>query len=321
MKSRIIKYLKSHQGKIGKFISDKKHFFFILIISWCCADLIIISLQPLLLSDAMPLSPIFNKQKKLSSNLEYMPIWDFKVFHNADIPPPLSSQPGIQNKHPVKSNLPIKLNGTIIFRNPIYSIASITVKNTSQSYRIQEEIDDSPNDNINPLARITDITADRVYFINLKNNMLEYIEKVPTEFEFFQPVSSDNSTTKRQKNNFLFQVNRHELNKYIQNLPTILQDAKVVKHFENGEMIGFRFDYIKPGSEYEKKLNFQKGDIILSVNGESPKTIQEGIKLFHELRNNSKFDVVIRRGGKKLDFSWIVNDDDFIEPPPASRFY
>ena len=321
MKKRIMAYFNFHQGNVLKFVSGKKSFFLILIASWCCADLITISLRPLFLSDAMPRTPLFNKQKKAHSNLEYMPIWDFKIFHNADIPPALSLQPGIKNRHPVKSNLPLTLNGTIVFRNPIYSIASITVKNTSQSYRVQEDIDDNPNDNVSPLARITEIANDRVYFINLKNNMLEYIEKVPANFEFFQPVSSKSSTTNTQKNSFSFQVNRSELNKYIQNLPTILQDAKVVKHYENGEMIGFRFDYIKPGSEYEKKLNFQKGDIILSVNGESPRTIQEAIKLFHEMRSDSKFDVVIRRGGKNLDFSWIINDDDFVEPPPSSRFY
>ena len=249
-------------------------------------------------------------------------IWDFKIFHNADIPPSLSSQPGLRNKRPVKSNLPLKLNGTIIFKNPIYSIASITVKNISGSYRVQEEVDDNPDDNVSPLARITEIAADRVYFINLQNNMLEYIEKSSaTDFEFFQPVSADSAVVNTQKNNFSFKVNRSELNKYMKNLPSILQDAKVVQHFENGEMIGFRFDYIKPGSEYEKKLRFQIGDILISVNGESPRTMEEGIKLFHNIRNESKFDVVIRRGGKNLDFSWTIDDDDFTEPPPVSRFY
>ena len=320
MKKTAMKYLKFHQGKILKFISDKRYWFLILIVAWCCADLMIISLQPLFLSNAMPKYPVFNQQKKISFDLEYMPIWDFKIFHNADIPPSLSSQPGIQNTHPVKSNLPLKLNGTIVFKNPIYSIASIAVKNVSKSYRIQEEIDDNSNDNISPLARITEITADRIYFVNLKNNMLEYIEKIPSDFDFFKPVNPD-SPTKTKRNSFAFQMNRHELNKYVTNLPTILQDAKVVPHWENGEMIGFRFDYIKPGSEYEKILRFQKGDIVVSINGESPKSVPEGIKLFHEMRRESKFDVVIRREGKNLDFSWTINDDDFVAPPPTSRFY
>ena len=106
----------------------------------------------------------------------------------------------------------------------------------------------------------------------------------------------------------------------MRSLPTILQEAKVVPHYEGGKMIGFRFKYIKPGSIYEE-LGFKVSDIITSVAGEQPRSQLHAAELFHQFKNRTQLDMMIKRKGKDIAFSWTVNEDGATEGPPPSRYY
>jgi len=308
-----------------KFPANQKYWLFILIVTYCLADLVILSLRPLLLSVETPPPSMLKSSQKKKSVAEYAPIWDFNIFHSGDIPASLSSttrQTSEENQLPRLSRLPLQLNGAIVYRDPIYSIANITIKNklVSESYQI--------GDKVGSLARITKIASERVYFINLNNNQEEYIEVKNMRNISFDFRKQKVKKQTDEKNNFVkqtgnsqFQVNRSDINKHLRSLPRILQDARAVPHWEKGEMIGFRLEYIKPGSVYEQ-LGLKKSDIIVSVAGEQPTSQIQAAELFHRLKNRSKLDIVVKRDGKDMEFSYSVNEDGVaIEEPPESRYY
>ena len=256
--------------------------------------------------------------------IEYTPIWNFNVFHSAAIPPSLSSEEGKRkNQLPQLSRLPIRLNGTIVYSNPIYSIANITVKNkdTSESYQME--------DTVNSMAHITQITPERVYFINLNNNQEEYIE-VPNirniSFDFgkkaprMKKTDGKSSSIIKKIGDFQFQVNRSDVNKNIRSLTKILQEAKMVPHWENGKMIGWRFKYIQSGSIYEQ-LELKVSDIVTSIEGELPLSQLQAAEMFQRFKNRSKLDIMVRRKGKEIPFTWDIIEDVSIEEPPKSRYY
>ena len=317
------------KNKTLKFIDKQKYWLFLMAAAYCAADLLILCTRPLLIPDKLPAPSLKSyRPAKTNSVMEYTAIWDFNIFHDGEIPPPLSSiaskdniiSPGV----PILSHLPLQLHGTIVYRNPNYSIANITVKNKQSSEVFQVD------DRIENLARITHIDSERVYFINLTTSQEEYIklkEQKSISFQF-QKKSADTKNTLPDKSlpsnslvkkigDFKFQVDRSNINKYLRNLPSILQDAKVVPHIENGRMAGFRFKYIKSGSVYEK-LGFKVSDVLTSVNGEQLESELQATELFHRLQYKSKLDMKVKRKGKTLPFSWIINEDSTTDLVDAS---
>ena len=306
-----------------QFINKQKYWLFIIGAAYCLADLLILYTLPLFISNKQPVIARNYQIKKTPSSSQYTAIWDFNIFHDGDIPPPLSSIPvqdiPIQYGEPQLSRLPLRLNGTIVYRNPDYSIANISVKNKPLSEVYQT------NDVIESMARITYIDTNRVYLINLNSSQEEYIqlaEENNINLQFQSNIkkppkqSRDNNKNSmiKQTGDFQFQVKRSDINRYMQSLPSILQDAKVVPHMENGRMAGFRFKYIKSGSVYEQ-LGFKISDVLISVNGEQLESELQAAELFHRLKNQSKLDMTIQREGKNIPFSWAVNEDSSIEEP------
>ena len=326
MKDKTFQILSRWSKTIGPFLSKRKYGIFVLVSAWCVADLALISIRPLFLSaKGLPYSPSLNRREKPVNMAKYMPIWDFNIFHNGRIPASLStavSQAPQKASMPVLSRLPLQLNGIVIYEDPVYSIASITIKsnNKSGAYRT--------GDKVEKMANITRIEKERVYFINLSANAEEYIE-LPRKSHVKTHVTDNRKKTPnitkatyiKQRGNFQFELNRSEVNKRLRNLPNILQEAKVVPHLENGKLTGWRFEYIKKGSIYDH-FGLKESDIITSVAGELPPSQIKAIELFHELKNTrSKITAKVKRKGRELPFSWSIKEDVSKEEPPTSRFY
>ena len=309
------------KNAILQFIFTQKYWIFVLISSWAAADLMVLYTLPFFISETRSFRTQARPAKNTQNQKEYTAVWDFNIFHDGGLPPSLSLRAQTEanaSLGPQLSLLPLQLNGTIVYRNPDYSIANITVKNKafSEVYQVQDTIEN--------LARITHIDSERVYFINLNNSREEYIQitkQNDIHFSFQKsprrqslPAPAGNALVK-DMGNFQFQVQRSDINQYLRSLPSILQDAKVIPHIENGRMAGFRFKYIKSGSVYEQ-LGFKVSDVLTSVDGEKLKSELQATELFHRLKNRSKLDMVVKRKGENIPFSWTINEDSSIEEPP-----
>ncbi|WP_457643801.1 PDZ domain-containing protein [Persephonella sp.] len=78
----------------------------------------------------------------------------------------------------------------------------------------------------------------------------------------------------------------------------LMKDVLVQPVVKNGETIGFMFRYVRPNSLLYN-LGLRSGDLIVSVNGRSIKTVEEAFKIYNILRNESRVEVVIKRRGKE----------------------
>ncbi|MGE0764033.1 MAG: type II secretion system protein GspC [Bdellovibrionales bacterium] len=284
-----------------------------LLIGYILADLSLLSARPAMLpSKASPAYNPVTQSQRLSSRTDYNSVSDRNLF-NADgmIPPALSSKdkgdPTDDNSPAVLSQLPLKLEGTIVHLNAKRSVATVTVqaKNETQAFMLDDEIEG--------LAKITKIERRKLTFRNLNNNRLEYIE-IPKDSALTfglrgQETAGESSEISRQ-GDFDFSLRREDLNKYTSDLSSILNQARMVPNIvpgSGGRVDGFRFVSIQPNSIYEK-LGFKMGDVIKEVNGEPVNSPTKAMELYNALRSEARIKLSVERDGRNEAFTYEVKE-------------
>lgn len=240
---------------------------------------------------------------------QYNVITDRNIF-NADgiIAPPMSTQggPGNEQDQPaVLSQLPIKLEGTMVHANPRKSIASVSVKSKNETKAVMVD------DELEGLCKIKKIERRRLTFKNLNNGRMEYIE-IPKEgsltFGLQDKSHTVNTDEVVKQGEFEFAMNRDDLNKYLSDLSGVLNQARMVPNIvpgTGGKVEGFRFVSISPGSVYEK-LGFKPMDVIKSVNGDAVNSPTKAMELYNALKSESNIVMQVERDGRLENFRYNV---------------
>lgn len=88
-------------------------------------------------------------------------------------------------------------------------------------------------------------------------------------------------------------VDRREVEQAMSDLPKLLSQARAVPNMTNGDVNGYRLDYIAPASFYEK-IGVQAGDVLQRVNGVDIRDPSTMLSLLQQLKNEQivKLDVV-----------------------------
>ena len=73
----------------------------------------------------------------------------------------------------------------------------------------------------------------------------------------------------------------------------LLNQARVVPKFEQGQMVGLQANGIKPGSLFQE-VGIQEDDVITQFNGIAISSPEQSAKIFEELANAGEFNVVVR---------------------------
>ena len=313
--------------KISPFFFKYKRWILTFLIALALADLVILFIRPALLPQSKislqkPKTIPFKQNSPPSSSF----IHTVNIFHDGPIPPPLKEI--VQKQEPVltgaskKTTLPFKLLGTIENFNPKKSMASIQITSSGEtnSYFVGDTIDNK--------ARITKVQRRKVIFMNLLNNQREHLE-IPKEQSLFnftkkEPLKNNANIKKIEKKplhkgisktgNNQYSVTRSSLNEHLQQLPDILQKARVeAKYGADGKVLGHAFTWIEKGSIYES-LGFAKGDMLISVNGENINNDMEAQKLFQQFRADSQFSVVVQsENGETREISYDINEDASVQ--------
>ena len=286
--------LKKYQAFIG-----------VLVVSFLLADLLVLR-SHLFFIPKKELSPRRIKAKTgIQKTLpgQYTAIWEDNIFHRGPIPTQLLEE--TISTDPVKTNLPFVLKGTIVHVNPRRSIATVKSKTKdSRSYQV--------GDIIEKQAEIMEIERRKIIFLNQNNNLQEFL-KIPESKTSSLAYTSPKKITLNKPSPIkqagqTFKMKRSQVNKYLKNLPKILQQARMVpnKVTRNGEvfMDGFRFASIKKGSIYED-LGFKIGDVITEVEGEEVNSMEEALELYNKLQTNSRIQIVVN--GQQRTYT--VEDD------------
>lgn len=281
-----------------------------LLVGYFIADYSILSLRPSMISTQLPppRPPKISNFASMDRN-QYNVITDRNIF-NADgiIAPPMSTQggPGNEQDQPaVLSQLPIKLEGTMVHANPRKSIASVSVKSKNETKAVMVD------DELEGLCKIKKIERRRLTFKNLNNGRMEYIE-IPKEgsltFGLQDKSHTVNTDEVVKQGEFEFAMNRDDLNKYLSDLSGVLNQARMVPNIvpgTGGKVEGFRFVSISPGSVYEK-LGFKPMDVIKSVNGDAVNSPTKAMELYNALKSESNIVMQVERDGRLENFRYNV---------------
>jgi general secretion pathway protein C len=205
---------------------------------------------------------------------------------------------------PVETQLPIKLQGTIVHFNPKLSLATVEIssKSMSSSYRIDEEIEG--------MAKVMKIERKKVIFRNLNNGRPEFSEiKDDDAFNLGLQAGATSDANdivqKRGANDFA--IKRSDVENLTSNLSQVLQQARMepVYSSDGVSVEGFRFVRIQPGTIYEK-LGFKAGDMIRSVNGEPVNSPQKAMEMYNLLKNSNYVQMGIERDGREEKFNYSI---------------
>lgn len=282
-----------------------------LLTGYLLSDLGILYVRPAMLpQQAPPSRPSSQPRAQFTSLGQYQKIHDRNIF-NADgkIPPPLTSDgsesPQIDTP-PVASQLPLKLEGTLVHANPKKSVATITVKSKNEAKSFMVDAD------IEGMAKVTKIERRKVIFRNLNSQRLEFIE-IPRDstvtFGVKETVTGGSDEVQR-KGEFEFSMRRSEVLKYTADLGTVLQQARMIPNIipgSGGRVDGFRFVAIQPNSIYEK-LGFKPMDVIRTVNGEPVNSPTKAMELYNALKQEGRFSIGVERNGREESFKYDITE-------------
>lgn len=275
----------------------------LLFLAFTVADLTIIYYRDHFLPDQAP--PKKEAKAVVNNRIDrgqYSPIVSRNIFTSSGvIPDPLRPREEDVKKNdvPVQSNLPITLIGTLVHSNPNKSVAAIEVKskNISASYMVGGEIEG--------LAKVEAIQRGIIYFRNLNNGALEYIEinSGNNKVSFDQakaaaaPAAPTGGEIQKVGNN-TFKIKRSDLNKYLNDLSSLLMQARAVPNRDpnTGEINGYRLVDYQPGSIFEQ-LQIPRGTLIKSAGGEPVTNVQAAMEMFNKMKNGNGVELGVEING------------------------
>lgn len=285
-----------------------------ILLGFFVADLALIPLRGHMMpTQAPPSKPKKSRSEELVARSTLTPITARNIFsRDGLIPAPLAqkAKPGQEEQAapkdaaPVPSSLPLSLIGTIVHSNPEKSIANIEVrpKSTVIAVRVNKDID--------TLATLLSVERGKVIIRNLNNQRLEYLEiKSLNKLSFNAPKASTGASGKqevKQTGQNKFEINRADVLKYTSDMSSVLQQAAMQpRRKANGEIDGFKFLNIQPGSIYTQ-LGFQVGDVIKSVNGEPVDSPAKAMEMYNTLKGANSIKILIERDGREQENDYTI---------------
>lgn len=253
-----------------------------------------------------PVSFISSRKSKVID--DYNTIFTRNLFNSKGLIPGDEATPGQTQDMggpPVKTSLPFNLIGTLILEDSSRSIATIEDKSASAVYPVRVD------DEIPTKARIIEIDARKVIFVNIGTGRREFVE-LPEDLDAKNPritlgsrkgsLSSSRSGIDQVTPNS-FNIARSEIDKAMADFNNILTQARAIPNFENGLPNGYKLFQIIPGSIYQK-LGFQNGDIITQLNGESANDPAKALAALQSLKDQKHYEISGKRDGRPFTYSY-----------------
>lgn len=302
-------------GKKGSFPRGIALYLVPLLLGFAAADVTMIYLR----------SQIFPEKMKAQKKVRRAPLKKGKSYSQLSrknfLNPRLKNPPALSELSPsdikfhgnaVKSNLPYTLLGTIVHTNPKRSVATLKNQGKINSFSV--------GDSIGNEAEVVKIERRKIIFVNASSRQLEYID-IPERKGVFTLSRKDSQGATRRGRGARYKrsqgsspstkqdvaIEKKWLEKQLNNFDSILTLARVEPVLKKGEVAGYQFKNIQPGSPYEK-IGFLKGDIIKKVNGDEVKSPNQAIEMYHTLKDASEVTITVERNGREIDFNYTLRE-------------
>ncbi len=216
----------------------------------------------------------------------------------APAPPPVD-----EAEEYAKTKLPLRLLGTVAHEEPSFSWAAIEDLET-RSHEVVRV-----GDRLKDRADVLRIERRRIVLQNgtrREELALEEDEGKPTRTRSSRrpraaraprPTPPRTSAARPQVERLAenrFAVTRSDVQKLAGNPSSLLNSSqgRILPRYENGQMVGFQVNAIRPGSLWQQ-IGVQDGDTITELNGIRINGQEGGPELLRELSTATRFDVTV----------------------------
>ena len=101
------------------------------------------------------------------------------------------------------------------------------------------------------------------------------------------------------------EIPRKLLSSYIKDSDKIWKDIAIVQNKKNGISNGFKINYVKEGSDFEK-LGLKRNDILVEINAEPLNSLSTAMKMFNEINNIENLTLTVIRNGKREEIEYEI---------------
>lgn len=273
---------------------------FFLLLGLFTADILVVAFRDQFLpTQVPPAKPMKSFADNTPGRGAYQGIITRNIFSSDNIIPDplrLEGQDKQQDAPPVLSSLPLTLVGTLVHSVAEKSIAAIEVKGKNQvlSFSVKQDVDN--------IAVIEKIERGKVIIRNNNNGRLEYIELAQQSklaFESAKPSAGGDEI--KQVAEGQYELKKTDLDKYLNDLPNLLMQARAVpaRRPGTGETYGFRVLEVQPNSVLAKIV--KPMDVITAVNGSPVTSIQQAMELYNAMKNSPRVCMNVERDGRNVE--------------------
>lgn len=277
----------------------------LLLLGYAGADLAVLSFRDKLLPGDPPMvRPPITRAQTYVPKEKFQIITGRNIFSSDQkIPDALGGTPQHQEDgQPVLTSLPLALVGTLVHANPTRSVATVNLKNKNEVIAVRV-------DGVIPegLGTVTKIERWKMVFRNSSSGRLEYVELKDEGNISFNVTSTAVAPGIIMTSETDRTVKREDLDKYLKDLPAILQQARAVPRIgANGNIECFNIADLQAGSVLEA-LGIRRGDCIESVNGERIDSPAKAMETFQKLRaGTDQINLGYERGGRKENSNFTI---------------
>lgn len=105
---------------------------------------------------------------------------------------------------------------------------------------------------------------------------------------------------------YAYEIQRRELNKYIDDVGGLGSQARVIPNHVGGKTHGYKLVGVRPNSLF-RAIGIRSGDVIMSVNGQSINSAAKALGLFDKLKTESAVNISIERRGQTKELSYTID--------------
>jgi len=100
-------------------------------------------------------------------------------------------------------------------------------------------------------------------------------------------------------------VSRGLLSSYTKDIDKVWKDIGVGEHKVNGVLDGFKVNFVKRGSDFEK-LGLKRGDILTAVNGQELNSYNAAFSFYKEMNNIENLTLSIKRNNQDMELEYEI---------------
>ena len=139
--------------------------------------------------------------------------------------------------------------------------------------------------------------------LSLRNNK-KTLNRIRNKPKIKHPSLKSNSSTIVDDGG-VKHIPRTLLTSYTKDMDKIWRDIAIVRHQTNGKLDGYKINYVKRGSDFEK-LGLKRGDILVEINAEPLNSLSAAMNFFKEINSIENLTLTVIRNGKREDIEYEI---------------